>query len=74
MLEDINRFCVHGNSILLVDTTFQLCDGLWLTDKGFEYEALINEKGGHPMFPGLYMWDFRKGQDSYRYYCFPCLL
>ncbi|XP_065060451.1 uncharacterized protein LOC135687737 [Rhopilema esculentum] len=66
MLEDINRFCVHGNSILLVDTTFQLCDGLWLTDSGFEYEALINEKGGHPMFPGPYMWHFRKGQDSYR--------
>ena len=63
MLDDINRFCVHGSSILLVDTTFELCDGMWLTDSAFQYEALLNEKGGNPMFPGPYMWLFRKAKN-----------
>ena len=65
MLDDINRFCVHNSSILLVDTTFDLCDGMWLTDSAFQYEAPLNEKGGSPMFPGQYMWHFRKSQESY---------
>ena len=30
MLDDIIRSCVHGSSILLVDTIFELCDGMWL--------------------------------------------
>ena len=32
MLHDVYRFCVLGNAIFRVDTTFELVDGLWLTD------------------------------------------
>eukprot|EP00794_Sanderia_malayensis_P013682 gene13682-biopygen10980 len=66
MLADIDRFCVHGNSVFIVDTTFELSDGFWLTDSSFSYEALVNEKGIHPVFPGPYMWHFRKDRRTYR--------
>ena len=65
MLKDLVRFCVQGNSTILVDTTFQLTDGLWLTDSSFPYEALLNENGEHPTFPEPYMW--HKSQEVYRY-------
>ena len=42
VLDNVNRFCILGNSILHVDTTFELVDGLWLTDTTFRHEALIN--------------------------------
>ena len=45
-------FCVHGNSILIVDTTFELCNGLWLTDGAFINESLIKDEGDHPYLPG----------------------
>ena len=32
MLNDLFKFCVLGNAILRLDTTFELVDGLWLTD------------------------------------------
>ena len=35
MAKDIERFCVLSNAILSVDTTFELKDGLWLTDSSF---------------------------------------
>lgn len=66
MLQDLIRFCVNGNSILVVDTTFELCDGLWLTDSSFQNEALVNNKGEHPVFPGPYMWHFKKTREVYR--------
>jgi len=52
MLNDLFRFCVLGNAILRVDTTFELVDGLWLTDTTYTNEALIDLKGKHPEFPG----------------------
>ena len=42
MLNDLYRFCVLGNSTLRVDTTFELVNGLWLTDTTYTNEALIN--------------------------------
>ena len=32
MINDLYRFCINGNSVLRVDTTFELVEGLWLTD------------------------------------------
>ena len=51
LLKDLERFCVYGTSTFVVDTTFQVCDGLWLTDSSFEYSALVNVDGKHPSFP-----------------------
>lgn len=66
MLNDLFRFCVLGNAILRVDTTFELVDGLWLTDTTYTNEALIDLKGKHPEFPGPSFWHFRKTRESYR--------
>ena len=62
-----NRFCVKGNSVWQVDTTFELTDRLWLTDSSYQNESLINENGCHPTFPGPSMWHFRKTREVYRY-------
>ncbi|XP_022809025.1 uncharacterized protein LOC111346004, partial [Stylophora pistillata] len=68
VMNDIYRFCVLGNSILHVDTTFELVDGLWLTDTSFQHEGLINERNAnkHPEFPGPSFWHFRKNRETYR--------
>ena len=50
MLNDIYRFCILGNSILRINTTFELVDGLWLTDTTYTNESLINESKKHPEF------------------------
>ena len=66
MLNDIHRFCVLGNSILRIDTTFELVDGLWLTDTTYANESLINQSNKHPEFPGPSFWHFKKSRESYR--------
>lgn len=66
MISDIVRFCVDGNAILCIDTTFELADGYWLTDTSYENLALLDQFGNHPHFPGPSMWHFRKDQGDYR--------
>lgn len=67
-MNNLFRFCVLGNAILCVDTTFEIVDGLWLTDTTYTKEALIDLKGKHPEFPGPSFWHFHKMQESYRHY------
>ena len=45
---DLSRFCVHGLSVLCVDTTSEIIDNLWLTDTSFTNESLIDENKSHP--------------------------
>ena len=66
MLHDVYRFCVLGNAIFRVDTTFELVDGLWLTDTTDCNEALVNSKGKHTEFPGPSFGHFRKTRECYR--------
>ena len=66
MLNNLFKFCVLGNAILRVDTTFELVHGLWLTDTTYKNEALIDLKGKHPEFPGPSFSHFRKTRESYR--------
>lgn len=68
MMNDLSRFCVLGNSILRVDTTFELVDGLWLTDTTYTNEPLINLNGKHPEFPGPTFWHFQKTRESYSHF------
>ncbi|KXJ09617.1 hypothetical protein AC249_AIPGENE23030 [Exaiptasia diaphana] len=51
-----------------VDTTFELVDGLWLTDTSFQHEGLICERDSrrHPEFPGPSFWHFCKNRETYR--------
>lgn len=66
MLEDIYRFCVLGDSILTIDTTFEICDGLWLTDTTYANLALLDSRGKNPEFPGPSFWHFKKAREAYR--------
>ena len=66
MINDLYRFCVLGNSILRIDTTFELVEGLWLTDTTYSHEGLITLDGKHPEFPGPNFWHFRKDRETYR--------
>ena len=66
MMNDLCRCYVLGNSILRMDTTFELVDGLWLTDTTYTNEVLINLNGKHPEFPGPSFWHFRKTREGYR--------
>lgn len=65
-INNAKKFYVYRNSILRVDTTFELIDGLWLTDTTYTNEALLNSQGIHPGFPGPSMWHFRKNRQCYR--------
>ena len=64
MVNDLYRFCVNGSSVLRVDTTFELVEGLWLTDTTYTNEALIDLKGKNPEFPGPSFWQFRKTRET----------
>ncbi|XP_066932127.1 uncharacterized protein [Clytia hemisphaerica] len=66
MMGDIVKYCVNGESIFNVDTTFELADGLWLTDSCYENLSLIDEHGKHPFFPGPSRWHFRKDTSEFR--------
>jgi len=65
MLQDLIR-CVHGNSTLNVDTTFNLVPRLWLTDTSYKHLGLIDSNGKHPEFPGPSMWYFKKDRMEFR--------
>ena len=66
MLKDMNRFCVTENGVFSVDTTFEICNGLYLTDTTYPNFALLDDNGKHPEFPGPSFWHFRKDSDTYR--------
>ena len=66
-LNDVERFCVHGNSVFRVDTTFEIVDDLWLTDTSFTNESLVSEHTGKaPEFPGPFMLHLKKDRFTYR--------
>ena len=61
MLKNLERFCVRGNSPLRFDTTFEIVNGMWVTDSSFTNNSLINDRDRkHPEFPGPFMLHFRK--------------
>ena len=66
MLNDIERFCVKKKGIFSVDTTFEVCDGLWLTDTCYPNMSLIKEDGTHAEFPVPSFWHFRKDRKAFR--------
>ena len=51
ILNDLKRFCIHGNSPLSVDTTFKVTDKIWLTTSSCENESLVDCNGKHPQSP-----------------------
>ena len=66
MISKLKWLYVNGNSILQVDTAFELVDGLWLTDSTYANVALADSQGKHPEFLGPNMLHFHKDQKIYR--------
>ena len=67
MMKDIERFCVFGKGILTIDSTFELCDGLWLTDTTYTNLSLVVAgTDRNPAFPGPSFWYFRKSRADFR--------
>ena len=52
--------------IFSVDTTFEVCEGLWLTDTSYPNLSLLKDDGTHPEFPGPSFWHFRKDRKAFR--------
>ena len=66
-MRNIERCCVLGSSPLRVDTTFEIVEGMWVTDTSFTNTALINERDSkHPEFPGPVMLHFQKDRPIFR--------
>eukprot|EP00111_Clytia_hemisphaerica_P023467 TCONS_00069149-protein len=56
-LLDLKRHCVDEKAVFSVDTTFDICENLFLTDSTYENLALIDAKSkNHPQFPGPSFW------------------
>ena len=56
-----------GHSILSVDTTFEICDGLFLTDTSHPNLSLLDKrKNNPPQFPGPSFWHFKKHEEAYQ--------
>ena len=67
-LWDIYRFRVRDNGIFCIDTTFEICDGLYLTDNTYSNLSLHDITGKHPEFPGPSFWHFKRTREMY--HCF----
>ena len=67
-LWDVYRFCVKGNSILSIDTTFEICEGLYLTDSTYQNLSLVDQYRKHTEFLGPSFWHFRKTEETYRWF------
>ena len=65
VLANVKKFRVTRKSILRVVTSFELVDGLWLTDSTFTHEGLVvAETGKHREFPGPSLWHLRKDSQT----------
>ena len=65
-LWDVYCFCAKGNSILSIDTTFKICEGLYLTDSTYQNLSSVDQNGKHTEFPGPSFWHFCKTEETYR--------
>ena len=66
-LTEIKRFCVENTGILSVDTTFEICDGLFLTDKNYPNLSLLDKRTtNHRQFPVPSFSHFKKNEETYR--------
>ena len=66
-MKNVEKHCVRETSPLRFDTTFEIIDGLWVTDTSFTNTSLINERDGkHPEFPGPLMLHFKKDSETFK--------
>ena len=65
-LWDIYHFCVQNYGIFCIDTTFEICDGLYLTDITYPNLSLHDINGKHPEFAGPLVWHFKGTRETKR--------
>ena len=63
-LNEIETFCVNGNNVLLLDTTFDVCD-MWLSDTAYQNRRLLNDKLEHPWFFGPILFHMKKTPERF---------
>ncbi|XP_057299636.1 uncharacterized protein LOC130630239 [Hydractinia symbiolongicarpus] len=71
-LNDIEKLCVDQNKLIVMDTTFNVCD-MWLTDVGYQNFRLVNDKGSHPWFYGPVLLHMRKTPETFSRFATPIL-
>ena len=67
-LNDIETFCFNGNNVLLLDTTFDVCD-IWLSDTAHQNRRLVNDKLEHPWFFGPILFHMKKTPEAFYRFC-----
>ena len=65
-LWDIYHFCVQNYGIFCIDTTFEICDRLYLTDITYPNLSLHDINGKHPEFAGPLVWHFKGTRETKR--------
>ena len=65
-MEFFYRFCVRDNGIFCIDTTFEICDGLYFTGTTYPNLSLHDINGKHPEFPRPSFWHFKRTRETYR--------
>ena len=66
VLNDIETFYVNGNNVLLLDTTFDLCD---MSDTAYQDRRLVNDKLEHPWFFGPILFHMKKTPETFSRFC-----
>ena len=66
VLNDIETFYVNGNNVLLLDTTFDLCD---MSDTAYQNRRLVNDKLEHPWFFGPILFHMKKTPETFSRFC-----
>ena len=64
-MSDIASLCGEFDSVLCVDTTFNLCP-YWVTDCTYTNQRLITNSGNHPIFLGPLIIHFEKDEIIFR--------
>ena len=67
-LNDTETFCVNGNNVLLLDTTFDVCD-MWLSDTAYQNRRLVNDKLKHLWFFGPILFHMKKTPETFSRFC-----
>ena len=65
-LWDMYRFCVRDNETFCMDTNFEFCDGLYLTDTTYPNLSWHDINSKYPEFAGPSFWHFKRTRETCR--------
>ena len=65
---NIETFCVNGNNVLKLDTTFDVCD-MSLLDTAYQNRRLVNDKLEHPWLFRSILFHMKKTSETFSRFC-----